>query len=56
MRVIECDRCGDTLSAADDAELGKRLARHVKEDHEEELSDEDVEELLGEEAYDAMDA
>jgi hypothetical protein len=56
MRVIDCDRCGDTLTAPNDTELSVRLAAHFASEHDERLSEEDLEELLADEAYDAMDS
>ena len=56
MRVIECDECGETLSAADDEELTRRLGRHLSQEHERELDEEELAELMAEEAYDAMDS
>ena len=54
MRVIECDECGETLQAATDEELTKRLADHLRGEHG--IEDADAEELVGSEAYDAMDS
>ena len=34
MRVIECNVCGETISAASDDELAGRLGTHLKEEHE----------------------
>jgi hypothetical protein len=56
MRVIDCDRCGETLTAANDSELSVRLGAHLASEHDERLSEEEIEELLAEEAYDAMDS
>ena len=54
MRVIECDVCGETLQAATDAELTTRLDAHLREEHD--MEDNDAEELVAGEAYDAMDS
>jgi predicted small metal-binding protein len=54
MRVIECDECGETLQAATDAELTRRLDEHLRREHD--IDDADAEELVGAEAYDAMDS
>jgi predicted small metal-binding protein len=56
MRVIECDLCGEALTAADDDELGRRLGAHLRSEHERELDLGELEELVAEEAYDAMDS
>jgi predicted small metal-binding protein len=56
MRVIECNICGDTVSAADDDELVRHLARHLQQEHEEEPDEEALAQTVEEEAYDAMDS
>jgi predicted small metal-binding protein len=56
MRVIECDECGETISAATDEELAGRLAAHLQEEHDLEPGEEEVESLIADEAYDAMDS
>jgi hypothetical protein len=56
MRVIECDHCGDTISAATDAELASRLGSHLTGEHDQSPSDEELEELIADEAYDALDS
>jgi predicted small metal-binding protein len=56
MRVIECDECGETITAENDEELARRLATHMRGEHDRELSGEEAEELVAEEAYDAMDS
>jgi predicted small metal-binding protein len=56
MRTIECDVCGETVTAADDAELARRLGAHMRSEHEQDLDGEELEELVGSEAYDAMDS
>jgi predicted small metal-binding protein len=56
MRVIDC-QCGTTLKAANDEDLAKAVRDHVDESHPDmELSDEQVEGMVAEEAYDAEDA
>ena len=56
MRVIDCD-CGATLQAADDDELSRVVRRHMDEVHSDtELDDEQVKELVSDQAYTAMDA
>jgi predicted small metal-binding protein len=56
MRVIDCDQCGETISAANDADLARRLKSHYAAEHDEELSAEDADELVDGEAYDASDS
>ena len=56
MRVIECDHCGETISAASDDELAGRLRTHLAQEHDEQLSDDDLEELVADGAYDALDS
>ena len=34
MRVIECNECGETVSAANDEELAGRLAAHLRSEHD----------------------
>ena len=56
MRVIDC-RCGKTLQAANDEDLIEAVREHVDEEHPDmDLSDEQVEELVGSQAYDAEDS
>jgi hypothetical protein len=56
MRVIDCE-CGKTLQAANDEDLAVAVRDHVAEDHPDmELSDEQVQEMVSAQAYDAGDA
>jgi predicted small metal-binding protein len=56
MRVIDCD-CGQTLQAANDEDLFKVTREHLDQEHGDmKLSDEQVRELIGEQAYTAMDS
>jgi predicted small metal-binding protein len=56
MRVIDCD-CGKTLQAASDEDLVEAVRGHIAEDHPDmEMSDEQVEELVSSQAYDATDS
>jgi predicted small metal-binding protein len=56
MRVIDCE-CGKTLQAANDDDLADAVRDHVAEDHPDmEMSDDQVQELVGSQAYDADDA
>ena len=56
MRVIECNECGETVSAANDEELARNLGRHLREEHDNEPDDEEISDLVHEEAYDATDS
>jgi predicted small metal-binding protein len=56
MRVIECNECGETVSAANDDELVRKLAEHLREEHDLEPDEEEVTDLVHDEAYDATDS
>ena len=56
MRVIECNECGETVSAADDDELATRLAKHLRSEHDIESDEDEVADLVHEQAYDASDS
>jgi len=56
MRVIECNECGETVSAANDEELARHLAEHLRGQHDLEPDDEEVTDLVHDEAYDATDS
>jgi predicted small metal-binding protein len=56
MRVIECNECGETISAANDDELAAHLAEHLRSEHEEAPDEHEVTDLVHEQAYDAMDS
>jgi hypothetical protein len=56
MRVIECNECGDAISAANDEELAAHLAEHLRTEHDQEPDADEVEDLVHEQAYDAMDS
>jgi predicted small metal-binding protein len=56
MRVIDCE-CGKTLQAANDDDLTEAVREHVEEEHRDmDLSDEQVEEMVSSQAYDAADS
>jgi len=55
MRVIECNECGETISAANDKELGAHLAEHLRSEHDIDVDEADLSEML-DGAYDAMDS
>jgi predicted small metal-binding protein len=57
MRVIECNICGHTLSAANDDELVRALTGHVADQHPDAgLDEEAARKLVAEQAYDASDS
>jgi predicted small metal-binding protein len=56
MRVIECNECGETISAANDAELTDHLAAHLRDEHSQDPDADEVSDLVHEQAYDAMDS
>jgi predicted small metal-binding protein len=56
MRTIECNECGEPLTAADDAELVRNLAGHLKAEHGADVDEAEVSEQVAAEAYDAMDS
>jgi predicted small metal-binding protein len=57
MRVVECNICGETLAAATDHELERRLRNHVESEHPSASVDEaQARELVSSEAYDASDS
>jgi predicted small metal-binding protein len=56
MRVIDCE-CGTTLKAANDEDLASSVRDHVNESHPEmDLTDEQIQEMVAEQAYDGGDA
>ena len=56
MRVIECDVCGEPISAADDEELVGRVKAHLFEEHDESPDEDEVQQTIDREAYDAVDS
>jgi hypothetical protein len=57
MRVIECNLCGELVSAATDDELQTGLVRHHSERHEGSgLDDAEASRLIADEAYEASDS
>jgi predicted small metal-binding protein len=56
MRVIECNVCGEAISAASDDELAGRLGAHLTEEHEESPDAEELQELVEAEGYEAQDS
>jgi predicted small metal-binding protein len=56
MRVIECNECGETVSAANDDELARNLAEHQRSEHDLEPDVDEISDLVHDEAYDATDS
>jgi len=57
MRVLECNICGETLAAANDEELLRRLRDHVEAEHSASDYDEAAaRETIASEAYNATDS
>ena len=56
MRVIECNECGETIQAANDAELVRALGAHLRGEHDMEVDEEELTELVEGEAYEATDS
>jgi hypothetical protein len=56
-RVIECNICGEPLSAATDEELLRQVQKHLEAEHPDAaLDEEQAREMISQEAYDAGDA
>jgi predicted small metal-binding protein len=56
MRVLECNTCGEPLTAANDEELLNRLCAHMESEHPTTSFDEArARETIANEAYDATD-
>ena len=56
MQVIECNECGETLQAAENEELARILGAHLASEHDIEMDEEELTELVESEAYEAMDS
>ena len=57
MRVMECNVCGETLSAANDEDLVATARRHMDDQHPDAVPDEArLRDMVDERAYDAMDS
>ena len=56
MRTIECNTCGEPITANDDEELLGRLKDHVAEEHDESPDDDELQQTIDREAYDAVDS
>ena len=56
-RVIECNICGEPLSAATDDERVSQVQRHSASEHPDSgMDEEQAREMISREAYDAGDA
>jgi hypothetical protein len=57
MRVVECNICGELVSAADDEELAGALRRHLDDAHPgAEVDDDRLRAVVEESAYTATDS
>ena len=56
MQVIECNECGETLQAAENDELVRILGTHLQSEHDLEVDEEELTELVESDAYEAMDS
>jgi predicted small metal-binding protein len=56
MRTIECDICGEPITAADDEELVGRLKDHLSEEHDSSPDTDELQQTIDREAYDAGDS
>jgi predicted small metal-binding protein len=57
MRVVECNICGQVVSAADDARLVDEVRRHMGDVHGDlDVGDDRVRELVDRGAYEASDS
>ena len=57
MRVVECNICGEALSAATDDELLRRVRAHMDGEHPSVAFEEEAaREMIASEAYDASDS
>jgi predicted small metal-binding protein len=57
MRVVECNVCGETVAAATDEELVRRLRIHSEAEHSSTPFDEsEAREMIAREAYTASDS
>jgi predicted small metal-binding protein len=56
MRTIECDICGEPITANDDEELLGRVKDHLAEEHDQSPDDDEILQTIDREAYDAVDS
>ena len=56
MRTVECNICGETISAATTTSWRAASKDHLEDEHDEEASEDDVHQIVDQDAYDAMDS
>ena len=57
MRTVECNICGEPLTAATDEELLERMRNHLEAEHpESDWNEEAASDMIAAEAYDATDS
>ncbi len=56
MRTIECDICGEPLTANDDEALTEGLKEHLAEEHDQTPDLDEIQQTIDREAYDAGDS
>jgi predicted small metal-binding protein len=56
MRTIECDICGEPITGNDDEELVLRLKDHLSEEHDSSPDEDELQQTIDREAYDATDS
>jgi predicted small metal-binding protein len=56
MRTIECDICGEPITATADEELLGRVKDHLAEEHDQSPDDDEILQTIDREAYDAVDS
>jgi predicted small metal-binding protein len=56
MRTIECNICGEPITANDDEGLLARLKDHLSEEHDESPGEDEIQQTIDREAYDAVDS
>ena len=56
MRTIECNECGEPITAASDEELTRNLAAHLRSEHGTEAGNAQIAKTVAAEAYEATDS
>jgi predicted small metal-binding protein len=56
MRTIECNTCGEPITANDDEELVARLKDHLTEEHDLTPDVDELQQAVDRDAYDAADS
>src|SRR5205823_4093979 len=54
--AVAHDTCGETISAASDDELIRRVSEHLESEHDQEPAKDQVQAMIQEEAYEATDS